>query len=176
MTEPLALNDDLAGARFSEDKVYRYRLWRCWGKEAPACFCMLNPSLADAMRLDPTLTRCFGFSKAWKCGGMVVVNLFGVVSPYPKVLLEHPDPVGPENNDWILAAAKEAHTFVVGWGAFPRAHDRATWLMSELKSMGVTPWCLGVTKHGHPRHPLYIPAAQPLVPYVHVNDPGDPSP
>jgi hypothetical protein len=27
-------------------------------------------------------------------------------------------------------------------------------------------WCLGTTKDGHPRHPLYVAAKQPLVPWT----------
>lgn len=38
----LPLFVDMSGAEFSEDRVYRYRLWRRWGDAAPACFLMLN--------------------------------------------------------------------------------------------------------------------------------------
>ena len=40
------------------------------------CWIMLNPSTADAEKLDPTNRRCLHFSQAWGYGGMSVVNLF----------------------------------------------------------------------------------------------------
>ena len=44
------------GADFSDDRVYRYRLWREWDDSLPSClFVMLNPSTADATQDDPTI-------------------------------------------------------------------------------------------------------------------------
>ncbi len=44
----LGLNTWWRGANFSDDRVYRYRLWRQWERHAPvANFLMLNPSYAD---------------------------------------------------------------------------------------------------------------------------------
>ena len=42
-----------AGATFSDDRVYRYRLWRIWSEVEPVVgFCMLNPSTADPRQPD----------------------------------------------------------------------------------------------------------------------------
>jgi len=50
------------GATFSEDRLYRYNLWRRWKSKASGkvTFVMLNPSTADAEKFDPTVRRCFG--------------------------------------------------------------------------------------------------------------------
>jgi hypothetical protein len=170
MTLPLFRRD--AGAVFSDDRRHRLRLWRYWGEAEPACFCMLNPSTADESDLDPTLRRCVGFAKSWGCGGIDIVNLFAIVSPDPKVLLTDPDSVGADvlvrgapvhNNQYITTAAKIARFVVVGWGAFPKAGERARDVVELLASVGVRPMCLGTTAAGHPRHPLYLRKTSDLV-------------
>lgn len=173
MTLPLFGAD--SGADFSDDRRHRLRLWRYWDHGAkPACFCMLNPSTASESELDPTLRRCVGFARAWGCGGLEVVNLFAIVSPFPKVLLTDPNPVGvdvlvrgaPVHNDqYISAAAKRASVIVVGWGAFPEALERARVVVDLFESVGVRPLCLGTTKDGHPHHPLYLRKTSELVPW-----------
>jgi hypothetical protein len=58
------LQDDRHGAVFSDDREYRYRLWRTWDVDKPtAAFVMLNPSTADETENDPTIRRCIGFAK-----------------------------------------------------------------------------------------------------------------
>lgn len=161
----LPMQDAAAGAVFSPDRVHRFRLWRIWGPAEPACFCMLNPSTADETDLDPTLRRCVSFARAWGCGGLVVVNLFAVVSADPRVLLTHPDPVGLGNDGEILSASSQSSMVLVGWGAFPEAHDRASHVTTMLLDNGIPLRCLGHTKDGHPRHPLYVSGATKPVPF-----------
>jgi len=165
MTCALPLQDDAAGAVFSPDRVHRFRLWRRWAPGPWACFLMLNPSTANETDLDPTLRRCVGFAKAWDSGGLLVVNLFAVVSPDPRVLLTHPDAVGVGNDEAILNAATAAGIVVAGWGAFPEARDRAEHVMRMLRGAGVALHCLGTTKEGHPKHPLYLASSTKPVPF-----------
>jgi hypothetical protein len=165
--KPLALFEaDDGGADFSNDRRYRFRLWRYWNRhEKAACFCMLNPSTANETDLDPTLRRCVGFARAWGCGGLEVVNLFAIVSPDPRVLLTDRDPIGEGNDDHIASAAMLAEVVVVGWGAFPEARVRSREVVDLLATVGVRPMCLGTTRAGHPRHPLYLRKTADLVPY-----------
>ncbi len=128
---------------------YRYRLTRVWDPELPTItFVLLNPSTADAEHLDPTLRRCVGFAKRDGFGGMVILNLYAFRSPSPKVMRAAADPVGPDN-DRVLASA--TGVVVAGWGInadAARVAD-AVALLPPLQA-------LGVTKRGHPRHPLYV--------------------
>ena len=157
------------GATFSPDGTYRYRLWRRWEGETQAivAFVMLNPSTADAERLDPTVRRCFGFARDWGFGGMEVVNLFALRSTYPELLKKVEDPVGPYDDAAILAALKSSDLAFVSWGVHGRlrARDREVMGLAE----GICDLCcLGTTKAGDPLHPLRQPKRLKPVPYRNV--------
>ena len=50
-------------AIISDDAVHRFELWRTWDDTKPRMtFVMLNPSTADAVKSDATITRCIGFA------------------------------------------------------------------------------------------------------------------
>jgi hypothetical protein len=159
--------DETATATFSPDRVYRYRLTRHWDDtRPPACFIMLNPSTADAFTVDPTVRRCLAFARAWGAGGLLVLNLFALRSTDPAVLRTHPDPVGPDNDTVLRHALTGVHGPVVAaWGVHGTHGGRAQHVTGLLEACGVNVLCLGATKAGHPRHPLYVPGTAPLVPY-----------
>lgn len=145
-------------ATFSDDGAYRYTLGRRW---APAgkrvCFCLLNPSTADAKVLDPTLTRCFGYAKRWGFHTMDVCNIFALRSTDPKGLKRVRDPIGPKNNAEIVKLAKRADLVVVGWGTHASLNNRHQEVV-DLLTPHCDPHCLAITKHGYPKHPLYLRA------------------
>ena len=67
---------DGATARFSECCQYRYTLRRVlrdgnWR----VVWLMLNPSTADAFKLDPTVTRCVEWTRRWGADVCEVVAL-----------------------------------------------------------------------------------------------------
>jgi hypothetical protein len=117
---------------------------------------MLNGSTADAEKDDPTIRRCIGFAKRWGYGSLEVVNLFGYRTTLPTELKKAPDPVGPENDQYIAAAAKRARKIIVAWGAHGAFKGRNKEVLDLLCKSGFSAECLGTTKDGHPRHPLYI--------------------
>ncbi len=145
------------GALFDRTRRYRYRLWRRWGAGRPVVFVMLNPSTADAERDDPTIRRCAGFARAWGFGGMTVVNLFALRATDPARLRRARDPVGRDNDHHIAAAADVASLVVVAWGVHGALDRRDRAVLALLA--GRRPRCLGTTRGGHPRHPLYLPSA-----------------
>lgn len=140
-------------AIISPDGVYRYRLTRRWSRGASLCWVMLNPSTADAQRDDPTIRRCIGFSRAWGYGALVVVNLFAFRATDQADLWRAADPIGPDADD-LLRRARRGRDVVVAWGAARGACGRATQVMGLLGHQAL---CLGVTRAGGPRHPLYAP-------------------
>lgn len=136
--------------------------------EPMAClFVMLNPSTADGAQDDPTIRRCVGFAKAWGYDRMEVVNLFAYRATDPAALLalNHTDePWGPENRRHIQAAMDgNVNRVVVAWGAHGAHLDQAETVLAWIEDYAglLDNPCeivaLGLTKDGHPRHPLYLP-------------------
>lgn len=153
-------------AIISECGQYRYLLSRPADCMAPmkstALFLMLNPSTADASLDDPTIRRCRGFAKTWDCNGISVANLYALRSTNPDALWSHADPVGPENDAYLRKFAHEYRDVICAWGANARP-SRVTDVVEILHAADARLWCLGMTKDGSPRHPLYVRADQPLV-------------
>lgn len=150
--------------------TYRYRLTRpaeqLLPQRATAVFLMLNPSTADATLDDPTIRRCRGFAKTWDCAGLIVANLYALRSTDPGGLWLHTDPVGPENDQHLAALAGEIGDVVCAWGVNAQA-DRVAAVTDVLRQAGARLWCLGMTKSGAPRHPLYVRGDQPLIEWKH---------
>lgn len=152
------------GARISDCGQYRYTLTRYWGDGPMAGFIMLNPSTADAMLDDPTIRRCIGFAKREGCGSLVVVNLYALRSIDPNALARHVLPIGPEWREHFDAAI--AHTdgpLIAAWGAQSGIGVQAATAKQAIREAGRVALCLGKTKDGHPRHPLYVKGDAPLV-------------
>ena len=138
---------------FDKSGKYRYRLRRIWDESKPlVAFIMLNPSTADASANDPTIRRCIRFAHDWGYGGMIAVNLFAYRATLPRTLKRARRPVGPENDDYLLQTHEDAALTVFAWGVHGvwRERDRE---VIDLLGEG---FCLGVTKDGIPRHPLYL--------------------
>ncbi|CAM8629114.1 Protein of unknown function DUF1643 [Acidimicrobiia bacterium] len=148
-----------ATATFSLDRIHRYSLTRVWDSRLPLVnFLMLNPSTADAFTLDPTNRRCVGFARSWGFGGLVTTNIFALRSTDPKGLRAAADPVGTENDQAILDAARSAGLVVVAWGTHGQLFGRGEQVATMLVESGVEMHALRLTKDGHPGHPLYVSA------------------
>jgi hypothetical protein len=158
----------MSGAVISDCGRYRYTLTRVipqpvrWVK--PALFIMLNPSTADATEDDPTIRRCIAFAAREGCTRLTVVNLFALRATDPAELARAADPIGPENDRHIREQIGTHHAFgriFVAWGAHPIARMRAEWVRQEFAQV-FDLCCLGTSKFGAPRHPLYIKRDAPL--------------
>jgi hypothetical protein len=142
---------------------YRYALERVWDKRVPAVlFIGLNPSIADAEVDDPTLTRCIKFARAWGYGGLLMGNLFGYRATDPKQLTRISDPVGPENDEWLVRLRSGVQLAVAAWGFRGALHGRASTVAERMGKLH----CLGTTQSGAPRHPLYVRAITMPVPWT----------
>jgi hypothetical protein len=154
----LPLIGESSGAIFSPCEIYRYRLWRRWGKGPHCAWIMLNPSTANEIDNDPTIRRCIGFARAWGFSGVEIVNIFALRSTDPRGLLQVEDPIGPDNDRHIREAAVRADMVIAAWGVHGELRGRGAAVRAMLGDVR----CLGVTKDGHPKHPLYLPkTAQP---------------
>ena len=160
-----------SSATFSECGRYRYTLWRAWDDGRPViAWLMLNPSTADADQDDPTIRRCQSFARAWGAGGIVVVNLFALRSTEPSALLSDPNPVAPAcdpgANDAAILEATRGRRIVAAWGVHGVIGGRADAVLRLLNGRWID--CLGMTKDGHPRHPLYVAGKTAPISYAWI--------
>lgn len=166
--DELDLGQAYASAHLSADGRYRYTLERRWAPAPSALFVMLNPSTADAQLDDPTIRRCRGFALALGAGGLTVVNLYAYRATNPADLWTVEDPIGPDNDDTLLTNVRghvEAEAPVIAaWGAHGRP-ARVAHVLDLLGDLAGQLTALGVTSHGAPRHPLYLPAATRPAPW-----------
>lgn len=160
-------------AVLSDCETYRYRLGRRWSGGLPGtvAFVMLNPSTADAEVDDPTIRRCVGFAQREGLEAIDVVNLYAYRATKPRHLAEAVaagrDVVGPENQRHLREAIAGATLVVFAWGGSVTQgpYDWRT-IVTEVYELAADldarPLCLGRTKDGHPRHPLYVKGDTPL--------------
>jgi hypothetical protein len=153
------------GATFDGSHRYRYVLRRAWdpamGDKGHVCFIGLNPSTADERTDDPTVRRCVRYAHRWGYSSMVMLNIFALRSTDPQLLYAELDPVGNGNNG-ALAAECRAHPtlgqplVVACWGTHGAHRLRGREVRQLLRDYRIPVHHLGLTKEGHPRHPLYL--------------------
>jgi hypothetical protein len=117
---------------------------------------MLNPSTATEQQNDPTVERCERRARALGYGAFRVCNIFAWRSTDPKDMRAAADPVGPANDAAIEESAHWADRVLCAWGTHGAHLARGPTVERLLRATG-RPLChLGLTKAGHPRHPLYV--------------------
>ncbi len=119
-------------------------------------FIGLNPSTADEVEDDPTITRCINYAKKWGYGGLFMLNIFAYRATDPKDMKAAPDPVGVDNDAYILRVADKAGLIVAAWGNHGGYLERGREVCQLLADRKIH--CLGITKAGMPKHPLYLKA------------------
>lgn len=150
------------GAIFSEDRKYRYALWRVWNPSGQGLMvCGLNPSTADERLNDPTVTRVITRAERAGYGSLFMANLFALVSTDPKALLNNSSAVGEMNDYYIRYMVDLSKIQLCGWGSFKPVPQRSGVVFGMLRE----PYCLGVNQDGQPKHPLYIGYDVPMVKY-----------
>jgi hypothetical protein len=144
-------------AVYSDCERYRYLLTRVWSAEgSKALFVMLNPSTATEMQNDPTVERCERRARALGFGAFRVCNIFAWRDTDPKLMRRAEDPVGPGNDAAIRESCFWADTIVCAWGSHGEHLERGPTVERLMRSTGRSLHHLGLTREGHPRHPLYI--------------------
>ena len=144
---------------------YRYSLKREWDDYNlnKAVFVLLNPSTADDTLDDRTTQRCISFAKKMGCGSLELVNVFAYRCTNWRELkeLSKEEAIGPENQFYLENALHSGAKILVGWGENCTIHHKDYQELAEWFK-GYSPYCLGVTKEGHPRHPLYVKSDTPI--------------
>ena len=154
-------------AVYSDCERYRYSLTRIWepaGKRVN--FVMLNPSTATEVQNDPTVERCERRARALGYGSFAVTNIFAWRDTDPKAMRAAADPVGPANDDAIAESATWANDVIAAWGTHGAHLDRGATVAILLRDTGKPLFHLGLSKAGHPKHPLYLPYIQSPEPWA----------
>lgn len=152
-------------ALISSCGLYRYWLLRRWADGPLLLFVMLNPSTADGRIDDATIRRCTTFALAHGYAGFYVVNLYAFRATHPVDLKRAGYPVGPEADVHFQRLLAVCTDVCVAWGANASGLARPAEVLRMLRDAGRSPLCLGVTRGGHPQHPLMLPSDRRLQPF-----------
>jgi hypothetical protein len=172
-------SDDHRGwARFSDDMTMRFRLARSLDgrqlvvhedaglveSDAKATFLMLNPSVASAFINDPTIKRDMGFGISWGCDVLEAVNIHPLRSTDPAGIytwtratsaIEWGE-IQRVNNEQIRLACVGAKYVIAAWGTHGMHMAQGRAVREFCAVNGIRLHHLGLTKDGHPKHPLYL--------------------
>ena len=149
--------DAASEAVYSDCERYRYTLTRIWDEKGRrVLFVMLNPSTATEVQNDPTVERCERRARALGFGAFRVCNIFAWRETDPRKMRRAKDPVGPGNDAAIAEACGWADVLVCAWGTHGEHLDRGSQVELLMRQTGRDLAHLGLSKAGHPKHPLYI--------------------
>lgn len=159
--------DAASAAIYSPCERYRYSLTREWAPEdgGRVLFVMLNPSTATELRNDPTVERCERRARALGYGAFRVCNIFAWRATDPREMRAAADPVGPQNDAALRDGCDWADRVICAWGAHGAHLGRGPRVEAMLRATGASLHHLGLTRDGHPRHPLYIAYSRQPAPW-----------
>jgi hypothetical protein len=177
----------LKSATLSPCETFRWTLTRKWDDRPMLLVCMFNPSDADHLINDPTVTLVCHIANNNGYGGIVVVNGNPLRSSKPEPALQMFEwdkasdwsarDVLQENLGVIVSEVKRAGAVLLAWGALAyKTNSSADWfdnVREEIESelpVGSQIYCLGKTKDGYPKHPMAlgkykVPKNAPLIPW-----------
>ena len=165
--------------RNSNDNEYRYALGEIQEDTKRLLFCFgINPSTATPEKLDPTAKRIQRLAKEHGYDSWIVLNVCAQRATDPNDMNKRQktrsaDP--HKENLEIIASLLEQYRFCSDiLFAYGDLIEKRTYLKNNLKEIfgtimaceyGGNCYCLGVTKAGNARHPLYQKVTAPLIPY-----------
>lgn len=149
-------------ACFSPCRTWRYSLTRTWETRGRILAVIgLNPSTADETQDDPTIRRLIRFATREDYGGIVMLNLFAFRATDPRAMKAAADPVGPENDDYLRLETR-GRDVLCCWGTHGGWRGRGTAVRRHVDGPGQCLFHLGLSKGGHPKHPLYLRSDTPF--------------
>ena len=155
------IEDCVSEAVYSPCETYRYSLTRTWDESGrKLLFVMLNPSTADELRNDPTVERCERRARSLGFGAFRVTNIFAFRATSPTDLKKAKHPEGADNDEILESAISWSDQIIAAWGVHGHHQKQDEKIKALLFKSNVRVTHLGLTKDGHPRHPLYVPYSQ----------------
>ena len=93
---------------------------------------------------------------------MVTLNSKDFFQRMRVLLKKEKDPVGRDNDKWILLISKKVDLCIGAWGNDGQYLDRST----KIKQLVTNLYCLKVNSSGEPAHPLYLKASLKPVRFI----------
>ena len=155
----------------SKCRLYRWILeFQISNNRKELIFIGLNPSLSDNKFTDNTTKKIIKISSFNKYGNLKIINLFALISKNPENLINHSDPIGFLNNQFIKSSliywSGNIHCDLwLGWGnkgkLFSR-NEQVLKIVEKYKKLKekrfldtYEPLIIRKTKYDNPIHPLY---------------------
>ena len=153
---------------------------RAFSREDVISWIMFNSSTATRTRDDPTIKRVQGFSRRAGFKVALVGNLFTYRTPSPAILgglWNNPNPVPnlPQADAYLSWMFRHSAMTVLAWGSGSGLRNSLARKYFEIRSFklinflrmtrddhGGSLYCLGRTRNGQPKHPLYLPSDTPF--------------
>jgi len=141
------------------------------GTNPLVCF-GLNPSTAEPNNLDPTVTRVDKFARMNGFDGFIMLNVYPKRDTLPDNLPDAFDVALKGENERHIAKIFGARPLTVyaAWGGIIAKRRYLQALLRDillLPEVATAQWMRrgALTDGKHPRHPLYVAHAEPLVPF-----------
>ena len=99
--------------------------------------------------------RIRGYSMKWGYNGFMMLNAFAFRATDPREMAAAADPVGPDNDKWLLSETAKADRVFCCWGTHAKLGGRQEHLLELLRDRPL--YYLRLTSGGFPSHPLYLP-------------------
>jgi hypothetical protein len=85
--------------------------------------------------------------------GLCMTNLFAWRDTDPEKMKAVAEPIGPDNDRWLLECAQNAGMILAAWGKHGSHLGRAAAVLAQIRPVH----CLKQNKDASPMHPLYCP-------------------
>ena len=122
----------------------------------------MNPSTATPDKPDPTIKRVRKIVDKEKLNGWIMINLYPMRTPKPSELPPAMDEEISKRNREVIKWID--HNYPIGrvYAAWGTNIEKRGYLVDECQdivdSIHSDQWFVrGITKNGHPKHPLYVP-------------------
>jgi len=142
--------------RYSIDNQYRYKLHDIWEHKKGLCmFIGAFPGSSFEAKDDRHTALYKKFAKELDYGGVIVSSLYAHVKASFKTVDSIDDPIGPDNDKWLLESANQARMILAVWGGNSDFKGQDQHVLKLLRTNNFVVHCLGVTDN-KPKHILQV--------------------
>jgi hypothetical protein len=132
----------------------------------------INPSDACDKEDDNTSAKCTTYAKREGANGLLMVNLTPEITDDPDELGRVLMPYGCDGRHWEAVdevLSENVAAVLAAWGKPPRSlssyRERVAKVKDIAADVGRDLMCFGTNEGGSPKHPLYLKASVPIVPW-----------